>query len=277
MKKIIIIFLLNFLIFSFTYSDFNSNLSKLEFQKDDSISKFVWKNVWFNDKNYIPKNLKKVSSEFISWKWELREEAKNALDNMWKEFFKKFWRKIEISSAYRSYNHQIMIEKNIPNCIKNNLCAKAWFSEHQTWLAIDIFWIVKNENHYKWLDENAYKFGFVQSYKKWDKIDWYQIEKWHWRFVGYDLAYELKEKNLTFTEYIYSNSEEKIVKNTWLNDFEKQEIQNIIKTVFEIKSKEEIEEIYNNFVKNKNNYWEKINYLIEEFKISYQMKKLLWN
>lgn len=254
----------------------NANFSKTEFSADDSITKFVWKNVGFNEKKYVPKNLKKISWKFVTWKWELRIEAKEALDDLAKNFYENFWKKIIINSAYRSFDYQVWIEKTSPSCIKDNLCAKAWFSEHQTWLAIDIFWVTTNEKYYNWLKENAHKYGFTQSYQKWEEIDWYKVEKWHWRFVGYDLAYELKEKNKTFTEYIYSENN-KTEEN--LSYFEKQNIQKSIKNIFEIKSKDELKEIYEKMLKieknSENNL--KINYLISEFKTTYEMQILLWN
>ena len=45
-----------------------------------------------------------------------------------------------------------------------------------------------------WLDENAYKFGFVRSYPAGAKrvaLSCYGSEPWHWRYVGLNLAYEI--------------------------------------------------------------------------------------
>lgn len=186
-------------------------LSTLDLKSDDSIQTFVTSNISFNDKTYIPKNLVNIRWNYIYdskwWTQKLRVEAKNALDLLSKAFFENFSKKIEIVSAYRSYEYQVWIKAwGCPD----NLCAKAWFSEHQTGLAFDIFeassdieW--KNNktlmSYHKWLDENAHLYWFHNTYKRWLSIDWYDVEPWHWRYLGVDLSTYLYENNLTFAEF----------------------------------------------------------------------------
>ena len=45
---------------------------------------------------------------------------------------------------------------------------------------------------YKWLKENAYKYGFIISYPAGN--NYYKYEPWHWRFVGKDLASDLQKE-----------------------------------------------------------------------------------
>ncbi len=87
-------------------------------------------------------------------------------------------------------------------------------SEHQTGLAIDFK--VKGEWHrtrsgyefektaeYAWLMENAYRYGFILSYPE-DKTDITGIgyEPWHWRYVGVEIATDMKVKGFTtYHEY----------------------------------------------------------------------------
>ena len=56
---------------------------------------------------------------------------------------------------------------------------------------------------YEWLDENAYKYGFIKRYPA-DKTDITGIdnEPWHYRYVGYEAAKEMKEQNLCLEEYL---------------------------------------------------------------------------
>jgi D-alanyl-D-alanine carboxypeptidase len=54
------------------------------------------------------------------------------------------------------------------------------------------------------MQQNAYKYGFNNSYQKWKQIDWYAVEPWHWRYVGIDFATYLWEKNISFWEF-YNN------------------------------------------------------------------------
>jgi len=178
---------------------------------DSSISKFVSAKIWFTKNNYIPENLVSISSPIIidaKQNQLLRIEAKNALDNMAKDFYEKFSKELIVVSAYRSYLDQKKIKDN--GC-PDNFCAKVWFSEHQTWLAIDFFeatnkdQFLSNPNYkmyFEWLSENAYKYGFHNSYQKWLEIDTYEIEPWHWRYLWIELATKLKQNNLTYAEYI---------------------------------------------------------------------------
>ncbi|MBQ7889605.1 MAG: M15 family metallopeptidase [Erysipelotrichaceae bacterium] len=82
-------------------------------------------------------------------------------------------------------------------------------SEHQLGLAID-FSVngFKQENfedsaQYKWLKENAHRFGFVQSYTV-DKQDLTEkaARPWHWRYVGHELAAEMYFNSLCLKETI---------------------------------------------------------------------------
>jgi D-alanyl-D-alanine carboxypeptidase len=128
------------------------------------------------------------------------------------DFFNELWEKIIIVSAYRSYDYQKWIKAWW--CL-DNLCAKAWYSEHQTWLAVDLWDASNNEiwkksknfmKYYEWLNNNAYKYGFTNTYKKWIDIDWYEIEPWHWRYIWIEIATFLKENNLTLAELYSENS-----------------------------------------------------------------------
>jgi LAS superfamily LD-carboxypeptidase LdcB len=121
-------------------------------------------------------------------------------------YFKETGKKIVVVSAYRSYLYQKWIkDRGCPD----NLCAKAWYSEHQTWLTVDLwsassfnFWQKEPyKSRYKWLKENAYKFGFHNTYQKWVEIDTYEIEPWHWRYMWKSLAKYLLDNNITFAEF----------------------------------------------------------------------------
>lgn len=110
-----------------------------DFNKDESITKFVSPNNSFNDLKYIPSDLEKINWEFVfdvKQNQKLRKEALENLNNLAWDFYLKFNTKIKIISAYRSYEYQVWIKKN--GC-SDLFCAKAWYSEHQTWLAFDMF------------------------------------------------------------------------------------------------------------------------------------------
>lgn len=79
-------------------------------------------------------------------------------------------------------------------------------SEHQLGLSVDINADTdkcSSEKVYQWLDENAYKYGFVKRYPE-DKTDITEIsnEPWHYRYVGTTVAKIMKEENLCLEEYL---------------------------------------------------------------------------
>lgn len=189
------------------------SLFSQDFETDTSLTKFVWQNISFKDLQYKPNDLVLLSGDFIldvKWNQTLRKEAFENLDVLSKDFFQAFQISLPIVSAYRSYSYQAWIKSWGCNDI---FCAKAGYSEHQTGLAIDIFettsekaFLQKSDlqKYFTWMQENAYKYGFHNSYQKGTQIDGYEIEPWHWRYLWVPFATYLWEKNISFWEF-YNN------------------------------------------------------------------------
>lgn len=185
-------------------------IKSLNLIQDNSLTKFVNNKIHFDKLGYIPQDLESINSNYVfdaKWNSKLRKEANKELQNLAKDFYNKFSNKLKIVSAYRSYAYQVWIKSR---WCPDNLCAKAWFSEHQTWFAVDIFsasskyeWTINNQyqKYFNWFNENAYKYGFHNTYQRWLKIDWYEIEPWHWRYLWIDLATYLKNENITMAEF----------------------------------------------------------------------------
>ncbi len=79
-------------------------------------------------------------------------------------------------------------------------------SEHELGIAVDINGDRQNSDNkavYKWLANNAHKYGFILRYPE-DKtyITGVAYEPWHYRYVGRELAEELKESGLCLEEHI---------------------------------------------------------------------------
>ncbi len=186
------------------------SIKSYDMKTDSSITKFVNSKVSFNKLWYVPNDLEEIDSEYIDdtkWWQTVRSVANENLQRLAKDFYRKFWTKLKIVSAYRSYSYQKGIkDRGCPD----NLCAKAWFSEHQSWLAVDIWEASTNQEwksdktlsmYFDWLNENAYKYGFHNTYQKWLDVDWYEIEPWHWRYLWAELALYLKDEGITFAEF----------------------------------------------------------------------------
>jgi D-alanyl-D-alanine carboxypeptidase len=139
----------------------------------------------------------------------LRRDAKEHLLQLSSAFYEEFHKPIVVVSAYRSYYYQKNQIKE--DCKQTRYCAREGESEHQLGLAVDL-WEATNEEkflatylaEYEWLAENASLYGFHQSYQKGKEIDGYAVEPWHWRYLGVELAERLRQKQLTFSEYVLS-------------------------------------------------------------------------
>lgn len=110
-------------------------------------------------------------------------------------------------SDYRSFEQQSKLED-----VEDVKFVKAGTSEHQTGLAYDLIgedYALKykldfsKSKEYKWLMDNAYKYGFVLRYPEGKKdITGVSFAPWHFRYVGIDLAKILHDQNLTLEEYL---------------------------------------------------------------------------
>ena len=84
--------------------------------------------------------------------------------------------------------------------------AEPGTSEHQLGIAVDInpdYTVSKGVGFYEWLRDNAHKYGFVKRYPA-DKVEITGIsnERWHYRYVGKEVAEIMYEENLCLEEYI---------------------------------------------------------------------------
>jgi len=230
-KKFIIIILLYFLI-NHTNAWFVSNINSIidknytvfcekrfeniinfDIRSDNSYQKILNKKIWFENLGYKPSDLIKIAGNGIINKNnnKIRQIAWYYLLKMSDEFFLRFDTKIVINSAYRNTENQ----KLLYGKISKKYVAYPWHSEHQIWLAIDIWYSNKKKisDYYLRLSQNAHKYWFHNTYRKWIKIDEYNPEPRHWRFVWIEFASYLYQKDLTLNEY-YNLQKEKL-NNMW--------------------------------------------------------------
>ncbi len=116
-----------------------------------------------------------------------------------------------INSAYRSYQDQVDLTNEYLNWYGQNYVdkyvAKPGFSEHQTGLALDIGSrtanVFANSKEYSWMEENAYKYGFIHRFtKRYAPITGFREEAWHYRYVGREIASKIHEEgDIPLEEY----------------------------------------------------------------------------
>jgi zinc D-Ala-D-Ala carboxypeptidase len=183
--------------------------------EDTSILRFVSRSVPLSNKGYIPSPLAGLSGTYINEAGrnsQLRTDARDALWILGQSFEQKFGESLVVVSGYRSAAYQQRLW-DLGRC-SDSLCAPPGYSEHQLGLAVDLFDAstekeFETNKRYKqyitWLQANAHLYGWTQSYQKGEAIDGYEVEPWHWRYIGIDMATKLHNLGWTYTEYVRFN------------------------------------------------------------------------
>lgn len=140
----------------------------------------------------------------------VRAIAKPALEDLAKAFSDHFNEPLVAISAYRSTEYQQRLW-DLGRCNDGAFCAKPGQSEHHLGLAIDFF-DATSETQYlsnpryrsfaEWMYENAHLYGWTQSYKHGPLVDNYEIEPWHWRYIGIEKATLLYHLDMSYTRYL---------------------------------------------------------------------------
>ena len=141
----------------------------------------------------------------------MEKEAAEAFDSLARDAMLEGYT-IRAVSTYRSYNYQQSLYSNY---VKNDgvkkadtYSARAGHSEHQTGLAVDVdngkksYTSFGSTNEFKWMNDNAYKYGFILRYTKDNEfITGYKDEPWHYRYVGVEIATYIQNNPMTYEEY----------------------------------------------------------------------------
>ena len=122
---------------------------------------------------------------------------------------------LKLDNGARNWDDQNWIFNNYVknDCLENALTysARAGHSEHQSGLAMDLVTsgsqealLPQNAAVLNWLNENAYRYGFILRYPEGkEAITGYIFESWHYRYVGVELAEKLYNNGdwITMEEY----------------------------------------------------------------------------
>lgn len=160
-----------------------------------------------NPQDYEPDDLVDVPVEH-TWDPLLRQEASDAVVAMFQAAADEAGLALASNSAYRSYSAQEEVYDG-----DDLTTARPGFSEHQTGLAIDIgaasgecslATCFADTPEGIWLRDNAWRFGFILRYPA-DQtpVTGYEFEPWHYRYVGVELATEMRETGIPTLEQFF--------------------------------------------------------------------------
>jgi D-alanyl-D-alanine carboxypeptidase len=125
---------------------------------------------------------------------------------------------LRVVSAYRSYDTQASLfrreVRNKGEAAARISVARPGHSEHQLGTALDFGSGGNGAKPWQgdwgqtkagaWMRHNGWKFGFVMSYPKGKKsVTCYKYEPWHWRYVGREMAADIRASGLTLREYLW--------------------------------------------------------------------------
>ena len=172
------------------------------------VNKYNYLDEFYNNET---EDIVNVSSNYAYEGNSLRKDVLEAYLDLWQSA-KQDGIQLILISSYRSYETQNKLWTSRKDSSgereADNYAARAGYSEHQTGLAFDIGeWADTNDNFeltsgFKWMKENAYKYGFILRYPEGkESITGYKYEPWHYRYVGIEVAKEINKLDITFDEY----------------------------------------------------------------------------
>lgn len=196
-------------------------LDKLAKTDEELLAKYS--KIYFLNENYIPKSLTPIAEKYVSkgaTNYQIHAQVWPFLERLLNDA-NADGQHLLVASAYRSFATQSSLKASYKITYgsgANTFSADQGYSEHQLGTALD-FTTVKlgpnfnsfaSESAYKWLQDNAYKYGFILSYPEGNT--YYKYEPWHWRFVGVLLATRLHDDNLNFYDFNQRDVDQYLVK-----------------------------------------------------------------
>lgn len=168
--------------------------------------------VYFLNEHYIPEKIVAIEKKYLyneavskSIHGKVEPYLSEMIDAALKDGI-KIW----VVSSYRSFNEQASLKGAYTATYgtgANAFSADQGYSEHQLGTTLDFTTEglggsingFDGTPAYTWMQKNAHKYGFTLSYPKGNA--YYVYEPWHWRFVGEDLASDLKKDDAYFYDW----------------------------------------------------------------------------
>ena len=183
------------------------------------------------DSSFVPEDLVNITATRNDGRETqmMRASAAYALEALFLEMEAAGFSDVSVTSGYRSYESQLALHEQYINdemtrdpsldrdaakALVLTYSSAPGTSEHQSGLCVDMHNLLSADvsyaetESYKWLTENAWKFGYILRYPE-DKTDVTGIsfEPWHWRFVGRENARAMRERALCLEEYVMTTED----------------------------------------------------------------------
>jgi D-alanyl-D-alanine carboxypeptidase len=168
--------------------------------------------------NYVPSKLVSVSNAHIPGSGLVRRVVIDDLAAM-AAAARDAGAGLRVVSAYRSFSNQRALYRrevrNFGEVRGRESVARPGHSEHQLGTTIDFGSAGENAKAWAysdwaktkpgaWIKANGWKYGFLLSYPKGKKgAVCYRYEPWHFRYVGREMAADVKASGLTLREYLW--------------------------------------------------------------------------
>jgi D-alanyl-D-alanine carboxypeptidase len=158
-----------------------------------------------------------VPSDLVSWNGtsHLLRKSVSAAANQMFTGARAAGHSLEVISGYRSYATQRDLYnyyvQTYGQAYADQISARPGHSEHQTGLAADIGGggceidpCFGSTPEGQWVAENGYRYGFVIRYPDGlEGVTGYRYEPWHVRYVGVDLATEMRTEGVATLEQFF--------------------------------------------------------------------------
>lgn len=185
-------------------------LDKLSKTDEELLQKYS--KVYFLNENYIPSDLDQIASDYMLPEKDtafFHGDAISFLEDMIDDAADDDI-DLKVVSAYRSFDTQEALKGQYTQTYgsgANTFSADQGYSEHQLGTTVDLtdpatagtYTSFAETEAYQWLLRNAHKYGFTLSYP--EDNGFYIFEPWHWRFVGVELAEDLRDSKSHFYDW----------------------------------------------------------------------------
>lgn len=165
--------------------------------------------VYFLNENYSPTPLSDIDNDYLLRPTETEEFHGKIIDHLEDMLDEADDDDIDLKvlSGFRSFETQKDLKGQYTFTYgtgANAFSADQGYSEHQLGTTVDLttpavggaYVSFGSTEAFTWLQDNAYKYGFVLSYPEGNA--YYQYEPWHWRYVGLRLAKDLRKDKENF-------------------------------------------------------------------------------